>query len=159
MNKHGFHRAFAVLLAVFLMLTGISLNATAETAVAQVGEQTYSSLADAVNAVNEDKGAEPLSLTLLTDVVVETAKFTVSRGNVMIDGGGHTLTVTGNAKRHCAHGHGGKCQRPESEYQNEFWRHLSGGNRNVCDRKCIYHCSGFYGEQPCAVSDRWKRLG
>lgn len=98
MNKRGFHRAFAVLLAVFLMLTGISLNATAETAVAQVGEQTYSSLADAVSAVNEDKGAEPLSLTLLTDVVVETAKFTVSRGNVMIDGGGHTLTVTGNAK-------------------------------------------------------------
>lgn len=99
MKKHAFHKTLAALLAVFMLLTVIPFSAGADSPVAQVGETTYTSLADAVNAVNADSGTNALTLTLLSDITLNEAKFTVTRDNVTVDGNGKTLTVTGNVQK------------------------------------------------------------
>ncbi len=90
------------ILALILTLccvSALSLPIFAADNVAQVGSTGYSTLDAAVEAVNAKSGSDAVTLKLLADITLDTAKYNITRDNVTIDGDGKKITVTGSGAK------------------------------------------------------------
>ena len=88
----------SILCAVMILMSFSIVSFAADEPVAKIGDTTYSSLEAAITAVNADTSSVALTIELLKDVTLETAKYAITRNNVTLDGKGFTLKVTGAAK-------------------------------------------------------------
>lgn len=88
----------SILCAVMILMSFSIVSFAADEPVAKIGDTTYASLEAAITAVNADTSSVALTIELLKDVTLETAKYAITRNNVTLDGKGFTLKVTGAAK-------------------------------------------------------------
>lgn len=76
----------ALILGLCLTISCFSVFVLAADPEAKIGETNYNTLADAIEALNADTGSDEKTLTLLKDVALNGAQYTLKRSKVTLDG-------------------------------------------------------------------------
>lgn len=87
----------ALILGLCLTISCFSVFVLAADPEAKIGETNYNTLADAIEALNADTGSDEKTLTLLKDVALNGAQYTLKRSKVTLDGENHTVALTATA--------------------------------------------------------------